>query len=755
MKKNISPPLIIIFVVLFFFGPFFVQGKLPIPSDTIIGLYHPFRDLYAKDYPNGIPYKNFLITDPVRQQYPWRKLAIEIEKKGSLPLWNSYSMSGTPLAGTLQGAVFYPLNIFLFVLPFSLGWSLLIVLQPLLAGSFLYFYLRNIKIHSLASTLGGITFAFSGFFVAWLEWGTIGHVALWLPLLLLSIDKLFLHIKNNNILNKSVLFWTLVFLIASTFSFLAGHLQIFFYIFIISIFYFFARWIESGFSKKIFIYFIFLSAIFLILTFVQWYPTLQFISQSARNIDQVNWQGVDGWFIPWQHLVQFVAPDFFGNPTTLNYWGTWNYGELVGYVGLGSLILALFSLIARRDKKTLFFGLFLFFSLLFSLPTIIAKLPYVLGFPFLSTAQPTRLLFIADFSLAVLAALGLDFFLRQKNKFQSLLPIFLIGIILGCLWIFIFQNHGENILVAKRNLYFPLIIFGLITVVMISNLFFKNKKINLILAWLIFAIVVIDLIRFGQKFTPFTNKEYLFPSTKIISFLQKDQNQFRIMATDSRILPPNFSTVYHLQSVGGYDPLYSRRYGELIAASERGNPDIHIPFGFNRIVNPANANSRIMDLLGVKYVLSFSELKDNKFIKATEEGQTKVYRNIKALPRAFFVTNVKSVKDKQSSINALFDLSLDLSSTAIIEDWKGDSTFGSGEVKIDDYSEEKIVLHTRNDKKGFLVLIDTFYPTWRSRICLINLINCVNTNIYLTDYNFRGIIVPPGRHGIVFYNSLL
>src|SRR5882757_5440029 len=118
MKKFTFLPLaILLLIILFFFHSFLLQGKFPIPADTIIGLYHPFRDLYAKQYPNGIPYKNFLITDPVRQQYPWRVLATEIEKRGELPLWNPYSMGGAPLAATLQGAVYYPLNILFFLLP--------------------------------------------------------------------------------------------------------------------------------------------------------------------------------------------------------------------------------------------------------------------------------------------------------------------------------------------------------------------------------------------------------------------------------------------------------------------------------------------------------------------------------------------------------------------------------------------------------------------------------------------------------------
>src|ERR1700693_963866 len=135
MKKFAFLPLVfLLLIILFFFHSFLIQGKLPIPSDTIIGLYHPFRDLYAKQYPNGLPYKNFLITDPVRQQYPWRNLSMFSEKNGELPLWNSYNLAGAPLLANFQTAAFYPFNLLFFVLPFSISWSLLILLQPLLAG---------------------------------------------------------------------------------------------------------------------------------------------------------------------------------------------------------------------------------------------------------------------------------------------------------------------------------------------------------------------------------------------------------------------------------------------------------------------------------------------------------------------------------------------------------------------------------------------------------------------------------------------
>lgn len=744
-----------IVIILFFFKPFMFNGKLPIPSDTIIGLYHPFRDLYAKNYPNGIPFKNFLITDPVRQQYPWRYLSISLEKKLELPLWNPYSFSGTPHLANFQSGSLYPLNALYFLLPFNLAWSVLIVLQPFLAGLFLYLYLRYMRINRVSSLLGALTFSFSGFSIAWMEWNTVLHVALWLPLLLLA---------KEHLLRVLSVRWIIVFLIAECFAIFAGHLQTYFYFFIVSNAYLLARLIQLSDKQRKerlewlvrrYIPFILLGIIVFVITFIQTAPTIQFIGQSARNIDQSDWTK-EGWFIPFQHLIQFIAPDFFGNPTTLNYWGVWNYGELVGYVGVIPLLLALFALFFRRDKKTLFFGTLFFVSLLFSLPTPLAKLPFILKIPFLSTAQPTRLLFVTDFSLAILAAFGLDHFIRADKK-KIVYPLTFLMIIFMGLWMFVLLNKNtvllENLLVAKRNLIFPSIIFFISFLLIVGALFLKNKKYSHLFVGVLIVITVFDLLHFGEKFTPFTNREYLFPSTKTIEFLQKNVGNYRIMSTDSRILPPNFSIIYRLQSIEGYDPLYLQRYAELIAASERGKPNIDPPFGFNRIITPHNYDSKIIDLLGVKYVLSLSDLNSPKLKKVFQEGQTRVYENKNVLPRTFFADSTYFAKNKQEAINILFRENFNIRRSFVVEDKHpaikhGPVDWNIGQADIVKYEENKIIIDTQNDGYGFLVFTDSFYPTWKAKI------DNIKTEVYRTDYNFRGIFVPRGNHTIEFYDIL-
>ncbi|MDO8621148.1 MAG: YfhO family protein [Candidatus Levybacteria bacterium] len=760
--KKLMPVGFILLIVIVFFWQFFLKGFLPIPSDTIIGLYHPFRDLYAKDYPNGIPFKNFLITDPVRQQYPWKELAIWSEKKIELPLWNPYSFAGTPLLANMQSGAFYPLNILFFILPFNIAWSVLIFLQPLLAGVFLYIYLRNLRMNTWASAIGSIVFAFSGFSTSWLEWGTIVNTALWLPLILLSTDKIASGIKN-----RKVFAWSLVYLFSLIFAFFAGHLQTFFYLFIFSSIYFFAKWMQVGWQKKILFLFFILNSLFIIFTAVQWIPTLRFILLSTRNVDQVGFNN-PGWFVPWQNLIQFIAPDFFGNPSTLNYWGIWNYGEFIAYVGILPLIMAIFAIFFRHDRKTLFFGTAFFLSLIFALPTIFAKIPFTLNVPFVSTSQPTRLLFITDFSLAILSALGFDYFIRSKKRGMMYPLIFIAFMLLG-LWVFVFFGNeaakivsAENISVAKRNLLFPTLILIVSATLLFSLIRFPklHKHFTIMIYIIIVAVIAFDLLRFSFKFTPFTDKNYLFPNTRAISFLQEQKGEFRIMTTNSQILPPNFSSIYRLQSVDGYDPLYLRRYAELIAASERKKADINPPFGFNRIITPHNYDSKIMDLLGVKYVLSFSDLDSPKFKKVFQEGQTRVYENKDFLPRAFFVGKTIFSTSKNTTIKFMFDDNFDPINMAIVEDSsfpyvKGRSDWGIGKAEVTYYSPNKIIIDTDNQKEGFLVLADNFYPTWHVKIDANG--DSINTEqkIYLTNFTLRGVIVPKGKHTILFYDTLL
>lgn len=747
--NRLFPYLLLFIVSIFIFYPLF-KGELPIPSDSLVGLYHPFRDLYAPTNPNGIAFKNFLLTDPIRQQYPFRELAITTYKNFEIPTWNPYTFAGTPLLGNLQSAVFYPLNIFFFLLPFSYAWSLLVFSQPILMGIFLYAYLRSKHITQIASLFASVSYSFSGFSVAWMEWNTIVHAALWLPVILLSIERIVSIIQKKSSLVKNYILWGGIFIFASSASLFAGHIQTFFYVGILCVLYLGALLVRSVRKLQIISFFIVLVFCTLLVTSIQWIPSMQFILLSARDVDLVWTQ--PGWFIPVEHLVQFFAPDFFGNPSTLNYFGTWNYAELVGYIGIIPLTFALYALCTVRRKIVYFFTGILILSLIFSVENPFARLPFNLSIPFVSTSQPTRLLFLADFSLVILAAIGLNMFQKTRKKFY--IPLGFVGVVFVFLWLTVFFNPfemmSEHLSVAKRNLYLSSLLFVIMVITYVFVRFVKDK--NMMFAGLSVLLLAtsFDSFRFAQKFLPFTPVTYLYPHTQSLDFLMNQKGLFRVMSLDSRILPPNTSIMYNLQTIEGYDPLYLRRYGELIAAIERNTPDVSPPFGFNRIITPHRYDAEFASLLGVGYVLSLDELSDPSLTKVFEEGQTKIYKNERVFQRVFSVETIVPASSQKESIEKLFQFRDSLNNIAVVEHFENRSRkFSPAQVNITSYTSNKVIMDVSSEGESFIVFMDTYYPTWTA-----TLETGRKLPMYITNYSFRGIVVPAGNHRVEFTNRL-
>lgn len=742
MKKySVDLISLLIFIILTagFFYPVILQGKLPVPSDSLVGLYHPWRDLYAGDYPRGIPFKNFLITDPVRQQIPWRKVAVDQWKSGKIPVWNPFNFAGTPLAANIQAAVFYPLNLLFLLFSFPTAWTVLIMLGPLLSGIFLYLYLRTLRMNPLTALLGSIVWSFSGFNIAWLTWGTITQAALWLPAILLAVEKITDAGKTGRLL-----VWSALLIFFSAMTVFAGHAQVAFYVLALSTVYILWKLRANYRPKK---YAVLLSSLIVsfIITSIQWLPLIKLMLTSGR-FAEINYLK-DGWFLPWQNLVQFIVPDFFGNPTTLNYWGIWNYGEFIGFIGVVPLVFIIYTFLSKKSRPVIFWLTISLISLLLMLPSPLSIIPFVLSIPIISTLQPTRLMVILDFSLVMLAAYGISSWLETKdNKIRISLAV--ISLIILSFWLTvvlgnnIFGNReiSADLNISRKNLILPTVIFIITGLLFLSQKIVKpiNKKICIAL---LTAVVVFDLFRFGWKFTPFTEPKYLFPASGAIRFLQAQSAPFRIMSVDKEILPPNTGSYFGLETVEGYDPLFSGRFEEFMAALERGKPDISPPFGFNRIVTLQNLDSPLVPLLNVRYILSLSDLKKSYLKKVFQEGKTRIYEDSRTMPRAFFVSKLVSATGKVEIINLMFDPAFDLKTTAVVEKPNLLSNTGyDGLVKFATYGVDRLELSTVNTQSQYLVVTNSYDDCWKARI------DGVRTSVYRTDYELQGLEVPAGSH---------
>lgn len=713
-KLIIFIPLILYILVVY--RPFLFQGYLPIPADTIVGLYHPWRDFFVGYFPNGIPFKNSLITDAVRQEYPWRQLAMTEIFSGKWPSWNPYSFTGYPLAANLQSAPFYPLNVLYLVKNFPLVWSIQIALQTILGAIFMGLFLRSRKLTQEAVVLGTLAWIGSGFIISWLETNTVVSAAIWLPLALYALNR-----RSG-----------LLLVIALSCSFFAGHLQTTMYVFAAAFGY--AIWERR---TKVFIGGVLIT---LILTAFSWWSAVKFIQLSGREFDQLVWQKPD-WFLPWQNLIQFVAPDFFGNPATLNYFGIWNYGEFVGYIGLTALFFSFLAIFVKNWYRN-FFTWLLLGSLILALPNPISAIPYQFKIPLIASSQPSRIIVLVGLALAVLAAQGMNQLARKDLSWRKIWGMLGGGaVVYAILWLVAIKWH---LAVSRSNLILPSVLFMATSVLVVVARRFDNYKKWILIAILLLA--VFDSARFADKFLPFTPREWLYPKTKMLTFLADQQKNevFRVISMEDRIVPDNFLVAYKIQTPSGYDPLYPLRYGEFIAAMERDKPNIQPPFHYNRSITPRQTARKLYALLNVKYVFSPFELFDPIYKKVFQEGETRLYELTNYLPRTFFVQEVLPATDKTDSIMKMFAPDFDPAKVAVEEGEGPAGNFGVGSVVIKKYEPDEVIIETSNSKEGFLVLLDAYYPSWRASV------DGQLTKIYITDFAFRGILVPTGVHIVRF-----
>jgi len=727
-----------IITAVFFYQTVFTRS-LPVPSDTLVGLYHPWRDLYAESYPRGIPYKNYLITDPIRQQIPWRKVVIDSWKQGKAPSFNAFSFGGVPLDANVQAAPFYPMNILFFFFSFPTAWALLIIAQPFLAGVFLYLYLRHLKLSIAASAVGALAWAFGGFATAWLTWGTIMHSALWLPLMLMSVDNLVTP-------GKKCLRWMMLLAGAGIMTVLAGHIQVALYSGTLVGAYLLWKQRQVR-EKRKWVWVLSVGVMILLVTVVQWVPLAVFFAESGRVSAAQAWLKA-GWFLPWEHLIQFLAPDFFGNPATLNYWGEWNYGEFVGYIGVIPIILAISAVFLGSVPG--FFTAVALAAFIFMLPNPIGKLPYLLHIPVLSVLQPTRLMVLVDFSFAVLAAYGLDHLIAKGSKRLGR-SLALIGVAMIVLWAAVWGGNAysldtqllTNLGIAKRNLLIPTaVLLGFILWVFVF-LRLKGKRWQHIGLGILCVIVAADLFRFGWKFTPFTPVAYFFPETEVTRFLRGQEKPFRVMSLDDRIMPPNVSAYYGIESIEGYDPVAPIRYERFLAASERGSAGAETPSGFNRIYTAHNIDSPVLPYLNVRYVLALTDIERPFLTEVMREGQTRVYAYTGELPRVYLADAVETASSNEGLASLFMGTTryrgvYDGSEYIMNMPLAGDET-----AEIVSYTPDEIAVRVNVTNKRLLVVLNRFDTRWKA------VMDGTRVPLHRVNYLFMGLAVPTGSHDII------
>ena len=489
-------------------------------------------------------------------------------------------------------------------------------------------------------------------------------------------------------------------------------------------------------------------------------------------------------------------------PTGTIFWGIKNYVEAGSYVGILPLALALIAVVTSfkskvKSPKSLiaFFATLTIISLLFTFGTPLYAILFfgVPGFNQLHT--PFRWVFPYTLSVAVLAGIGAEVLNnragegekgrggeKEKISHAPALPLSVSSVVLilgiGTLaalaasWLLRDQTLALADRIVKssdlvRAVFDSGRIFysyefrnvALLAIFLIGagivlhttrNTIHLATRFGAIPLWQPLALVVLiaDLFIVGMQFYPRANPriaEFVPPAVK---FLQQDQSLYRITsydAPDEKVFNPNVGMFYHLCDIRGYDSIIPKQYAELMGALAPQGELL-----YNRIApfyNPDPLDSPIINLLNVKYVLTTRPL-PNAGYTLVYDAEIKIYRNERALPRAFMVPQARVITDRAALLVQMKEF--DPTREVLLEQDPEIAIASSCALKpvsIAKYSSSEVVVKSSQECAGWLVLADSYFSGW------LAFIDEKDAPLYQADYNFRAVYVSAGEHTIRFKYS--
>src|SRR3989344_1083111 len=718
---------LLVLLIVAVYWQFFLLGKIPVPTDTLVGAYYPWLD-YKWGYEVGVPVKNPPISDVFSQFFLWKYLSLDLIKSGEWPLWNPYSFSGTPLLATYHSATLLPFNILLF-LPKYMGWGMYIFGQTLVAALGIYFLLGKYVKTEAPKIAGSLVFSLSGLMATWVEFGTGVWATAVLPWVFLFLTKYW---ETRKIRFLSLLTFSFVCL------FLAGHTQLTLY----SSLLFFLFCVYQIFTKQIKKHLVFLPVIFLALAVglvaLQFLPTIDLANYSVRADEEYTSTfnyGLNGVY----ELIRLFAADFFGNPTTYNYWGSVSYHEQTSFLGTLTLVFIIPLILKFRTKENIFWITVFLGSIFLSIDHPLTKWFYSLPLPFLTYSSASRVFFITSFAAGILLAIGLQK-LQDENIFYYWVrrsTVILLSLLIGSL-IFVLFAYSANFQIALRNSFLPAIL--LLGMLLLS--FFRKKWI----VYLVVALIFIDLSRYFLKYNPFVSPLLVFPTTPVIEFLKEQQGDFRIARADWEIMPPNTWIEYRLSSVEGYDPLALLNYAKVFNIINGNNY-------YNRTtmyVLLGRYPSKHLDSLNVKYFLGIKREREvtgsgllstqayNSNLKQVfEDKNSVIFENPNYKERAYFVSQVASVKNSQELVKKISAKDYNPTKEAVLV---GDLnlSLSQGVIKESNFKPNYAQLLVETKERGFMIVSNTYEKGW-----LLSL-NGEERPIFEVNGAQQGFEIPPG-----------
>jgi hypothetical protein len=750
----------------------------------------PGRTLSASDYlwtatpwnsspPAGIPLfgSNREQFDSTVQFQP----ALQTVRRAlpDLPRWDASTLSGRPLLGDPQAAVFSIFSLPAYVLPFWKSLALIAALK-VFVGAFGAFLLgRMVGMRMGGALVCGLAFGFSLWQVTWVSWPHSGVWAL-LPWVCLLCEAC---VRRPGPLPFAGLAGVVGL------QFLAGHPSSSYQVLFVAGLFWLGRvllmrrpWRAAGARLLT------LAGAGSVGTALAALMLIPFAELLAHSNDSELRSSLAELFVtPRRFVFGLMLHDYWGHGRGAIQFAS-QLPERAFYVGALPLMLAVAALIARPALERIAVAAFGVAGLLVATGTA-PLYDLVLDLPGFSAAHNGRFAVVTVLCLAVLAGWGLDELTGDRLSrtrrawvagvaaLLAALPIVVVGAggylardaigpALRVAWGFETPTQqlaksvagGPAEVVHLASLFEWLVLAGLALGLLLLRV--TGRLGATAFAGLAVGLVALDLFVAGMGYNPAIPVGHAEqPATPAIRFLQDTRPaRFTAIKPEARIsfsapLPPNVSMRYGLYDTRGYVIPTEERYSNIWRRAIVANPRCYYIF-CTTVAATKPAAMKALALFGVKYLLqNYGDppLKLPGTHLAFDGPDARVYTNPDALPRAFLVAGQQMVNGGGAALDAVTSPSFSARRVAITEKpiagLSQGATPAAGTARIERYEAEHVSLRTDSDRPALLVLTDNWYPGWKATV------DGHDAEVHRVDYLIRGVSVPAGAHQVEFSYS--
>ncbi|HEV7919561.1 MAG TPA: YfhO family protein, partial [Thermoanaerobaculia bacterium] len=561
------------------------------------------------------------LNDVVLQIVPWAHQARQAWRSGELPLWNHLAGSGYPLLGNGQSSPFSIVRLLALPLPLGYAMTAEAALKLLMAMTFTFLYCRRRGYEELACAFAAVTFGFSTFLIVWLHFPLV-TTAVFLPAVMLQIDLLIERRTFGRFAFAALLWAAMLF---------GGHPETVSHIFFLAVLY--LLWLRPPLETFLTLAGAMVVAALIASPFLATFG--EAVTKSKRYQELKVSPNLIGYYSDFPSQVILLQPFFYGEVPFEKAWGPEGAESITGFAGVigvaAWLGVFLRALIHRKWRSIeLFFALatLLILGIILAWPVVAAAFHKVFFM-----AANARLRLLLCFVLSVQSAMALDLVLKQRAK-ELLIGIAVVAATLLWLMRMAFPNdyNHDTAMVSMLPSLLVLLIAAL------TPLLGKWRAAGVML---LLVVTIGELWRIDSSWNPVLPERLMYPRTPLIEKLtrleaaQPKTNPIRIVGTGP-VFFPNAPAIYGFEDVRAHDPMANGRYLGLLRVVTGYDPSDY----FAKWVN---LDTRMLDFLGVKYVVSSprATVKDPQRFPLVYDGKDgRIFENRDVLPRFYPTPNV-------------------------------------------------------------------------------------------------------------------